>query len=377
MSCTINLRERICHTLRRIAALSAFTRTRTTMKKSEKGTISMSLVNETLALARARGLDAAPLADAAGIAPALLAAPRARVSSAQYGALWSGIARALDDEFFGQDSHPMKSGSFVAMTHAALGARTGRHALQRAAGFMRLVLDDLAGQIDIDDTRVRIVLAHRDGTPTPTMFAYATWFILVYGLVCWLVGQRIPLVAARFRCAMPAAAAEYRLMFCDDMKFAQDASYVDLSPAFLDLPVVQTAASARTFLRSAPGNFVVKYRDPGSYAARVRRTLRALPVSAWPGADDVARRLHVAPATLRRRLKQEGRSFQSIKDELRRDLAIGALQDTRRTVADIAADIGFAEPSAFHRAFRKWTGMRPSDCRGARGRDAATASHAE
>lgn len=336
------------------------------IKLSEKGTIAMSLVNETLALARERKLDVAPILEAAGIARAALATPRARVSAAQYGALWMGIAHALDDEFFGQDSHAMKSGSFVAMTHAALTARTGRQALQRAVSFMRLVLDDLAGHVDIDAARVRIAFVHREGTATPTIFAYATWFILVYGLVCWLVGRRIPLIAARFRCAAPDAVDEYRLMFCDDMTFGEDASYVDLSPAFLELPVIQTPGSARAFLRNAPGNFVVKYRNPGSFAARVRRTLRALPATAWPDADTIARRLNVAPATLRRRLKQEGHSCQSIKDALRRDLAIAALQDSRRSVADVAAAVGFAEPSAFHRAFRKWTGMRPADYRLAR-----------
>ena len=330
---------------------------------SEKGTISMSLVNETLALARAGGLEIAPLAEAAGIAPAVLCAPKARVSAAQYGLLWSGIARALDDEFFGQDSHAMKSGSFIAMTHSALGASTGRQALQRAVHFMRLVLDDLAGEIDIDAARVRVTLVHRAGRPTPTMFAYATWFILVYGLVCWLVGRRIPLLAARFRCPQPDAAHEYQLMLCDDMTFDQPATSFEFAPAFLDLPVIQTASSARAFLRNAPGNFVVKYRNPGSFAARVRRTLRALAATAWPDADAIARRLNVAPATLRRRLSQEGHSCQSIKDELRRDLAIAALQDPRRSVADIAAAVGFAEPSAFHRAFRKWTGQRPTDYR--------------
>jgi AraC-like DNA-binding protein len=66
---------------------------------------------------------------------------------------------------------------------------------------------------------------------------------------------------------------------------------------------------------------------------------------------------------MRRRLKLEGHTYQSIKDDLRRDIAIAELQDTDHTIADIAAAVGFAEPSAFHRAFRKWTGMRPTDYR--------------
>ena len=331
--------------------------------KSDKGTISVSLVEEALALAQARGLDARPLAEAAGIAAPMLASPKSRVSSAQYGALWAGIARALDDEFFGQDSHPMKSGSFIAMTQMALGARNGAQALARAVGFMRLVLDDLGAAIDTDAQRVRLRFVERAGTRKPAMFAYATYFILVYGLVCWLVGRRIPLLEARFRCAAPPAAHEYRLMFCEDMHFDECESYVDLDPAFLELPVIQTSRSARPFLRDAPGSFIVKYRNPGSLAARVRRALRALPMSNWPAADQMAARLHVAEATMRRYLKQEGHTYQSIKDALRRDIAIAELQRTQRTIADIANAVGFAEPSAFHRAFRKWTGMRPSDYR--------------
>jgi len=333
--------------------------------KSDKGTISVSFVEETLALAKARGLDARPLAEAAGIAAPMLASPKSRLSSAQYGALWAGIARALDDEFFGQDSHPMKSGSFIAMTQMALTARNGGQALTRAVNFMRLVLDDLSAQISQHGDRVRLAFVHRDGAPQPAMFAYATYFILVYGLVCWLVGRRIPLIEARFRCAEPPAAHEYRLMFCDDLSFGQDASYVDLAPDFLDLPVVQTTTSVKPFLRDAPASFIIKYRNPGSLAARVRKTLRALPMAAWPGSDEMARRLHVAEATMRRHLKQEGYTYQSIKDDLRRDIAISALQRGGPTIADIAATLGFAEPSAFHRAFRKWTGMRPADYRAA------------
>jgi AraC-like DNA-binding protein len=335
--------------------------------KNDKGTISVRLVDETLALARARGVDVLPLVAAAGIAPAMLAEPKSRISSAQYGALWAGIARTMDDEFFGQDSHPMRFGSFIAMTHSALTARNGAQALTRALGFMRLVLDDLSADLSIEATHARIAFAHREGAPPPTMFAYATYFIVVYGLVCWLVGRRIPLRAARFRCAAPAAAHEYRLMFCDDLRFGESGTHVDLDPAFLDLPVIQTAQSVKPFLRDAPGSFVVKYRNPDSLAARIRRILRTLPGAHWPAAHEIAQRLHVAEATLRRHLKQEGHTVQSIKDDLRRDLAIGELQHGSRTIAEIAAHVGFAEPSAFHRAFRKWTGMRPADYRPARG----------
>jgi AraC-like DNA-binding protein len=335
---------------------------------NERGTIAGNFVEEALRCAERRGVARVALLEQAGINPATLAAPLARVSAAQYGRLWSAVADVLDDEFFGQDSHPMRRGSFAMLCQAALGSRDGGQALTRIAGFLRLVLDDLRCEIDTGTTRVRIRLVDTGAqslthSPRP-MFAYATAFIMIYGLLCWLVGRRIPVLAAHLRCPEPAASDEYRLMFCDAMFFDQPASYVDLAPDCVTLPVVQTAATLKVFLREAPANFIVKYRNPDSLAARIRRKLRQAPPVDWPDSEAIAAALNMAEATLRRRLNQEGATYQSIRDALRRDLAIARLADTTQTIAEIAHALGFAEPSAFHRAFRKWTGVRPAAYRG-------------
>lgn len=336
-------------------------------KHDERGTIAVDLVEEALRCAERGGIGRDVLLEQAGIHAASLAAPLARVSAAQYGRLWSAIADALDDEFFGQDSHPMRRGSFALLCHAAIGSRDGAQALTRIAGFLRLVLDDLRCEFEVSATRVRIRLADTDADAPHPMFAYATAFIMIYGLLCWLVGRRIPVLAAHLRCPEPRAAAEYRLMFCDDMRFGQSASYVDLAPDFARLPVVQTGASLKVFLRAAPANFIVKYRNVDSLAAQVRRKLRQMPPAEWPGSEQLATALNMAEATLRRRLKQEGVTYQAIRDALRRDIAIARLADTTETIAEIAHALGFAEPSAFHRAFRKWTGVRPAAYRVVRG----------
>ncbi|WP_175721377.1 AraC family transcriptional regulator [Burkholderia anthina] len=333
------------------------------MKQEDKGTVAISLVAYSVALATRRGVAAEPLLAQAGIAAALLAQPRARVSAQQYGALWNAIARALDDEFFGQDRHPMRSGSFIAMSQAALSAQDGLHAMARAVNFMHCVLDDLHAELDANPQRVRLRFVHRNSAAAPAMFTYATYFIIVYGLTCWLIGRRIPVLHASFRCDTPPADHEYPSMLCDDMRFNQPDSYVDFDPEFAALPVVQNAKTLKAFLRNAPASFIVKYRNPNALAQRVRTVLRGMPPASWPGAGGMAARLHVAEATLRRKLHQEGHAYQSIKDTLRRDLAFEALADPSRTIADIAAATGFAEPSAFYRAFRKWSGRSPAEYR--------------
>ena len=75
--------------------------------------------------------------------------------------------------------------------------------------------------------------------------------------------------------------------------------------------------------------------------------------------DTVAGKLNMTTRTLRRKLADEGVSFQQLKDGLRRDQAINLLGVNGLTIATVGQRIGFAEPAAFSRAFRQWTGMSP------------------
>jgi len=65
------------------------------------------------------------------------------------------------------------------------------------------------------------------------------------------------------------------------------------------------------------------------------------------------------PSTLRHRLHDEGQSYAAIKDDIRRDLAVELLLNTSMSIGEIAVQLGYSEPSAFFRAFRKWMGKSP------------------
>ena len=67
--------------------------------------------------------------------------------------------------------------------------------------------------------------------------------------------------------------------------------------------------------------------------------------------------------TLRRRLKKEGTTFQQLKDECRRDASMGYLSNPDLSINAVAALMGFTDPSAFHRSFKKWTGLTPGEYR--------------
>ena len=335
------------------------------LQQTEKGTIAIAFVREALACIHARGLDADALLHRAGIAPALLHQPHARVTSQHYGALWHGIAQAIDDEFFGMDSHRMKVGSFTLMCHALIHSPTLERALLRAIRFMRVVLDDLHGELVREGSTARIVLHDSPHAANPKRaFAYGTWLMMLHGLACWLVGRRIPLERADFRCAEPDFSAEWRVLFSPELHFDQAVCGIRFASRYLDMPNLQNEARMKAFLREAPANFLVKYRNSDGLTARIRRRLRKSSPANWPDVAALARQFHLSEATLRRRLEAEGQSYRQIIADLRKDMAISLLADPRLSIADVASQSGFAETSAFYRAFRKWTGACPGDYRG-------------
>jgi AraC-like DNA-binding protein len=82
-----------------------------------------------------------------------------------------------------------------------------------------------------------------------------------------------------------------------------------------------------------------------------------------PDVDAVARQVSVSPRTLQRRLAAEGMSYQQIVDDVRRDAAGRLLADPSLAVSQVGYLLGFSEPSAFHRAFKRWHDSTPQEYR--------------
>ena len=107
---------------------------------------------------------------------------------------------------------------------------------------------------------------------------------------------------------------------------------------------------------------IVPRRGHEGIVARVRLHFdRSRPL--WPGLRDTAATFHMSAPTLQRHLAAAGTSFQTLKDELRRDIAIVRLAAGQDSLAELALTLGFADSAAFQRAFKGWTGSAPGTYR--------------
>jgi AraC-like DNA-binding protein len=305
---------------------------------------------------------AAPWLIDSGIAPELLDEPAARVTSEQYVTLFSLLMDRRDDEFLGLLSRPLRRGTFALLARSTLGVPTLSEGLRRLSATFRLLQDDLELERVSDGKLVGLRLVFGDGDRARHTFLHELLLRVFWRLIVWLHGGRLRPARFDFAFTTPVHAAEYVRVFPGQVQFEQPYSTVWFDAASLSVPMLRDAKAMRAFLAQAPRIVIIPHSRENAVSARVRAYLQQLH-PAWPDLASVANELHLSGSTLQRKLAAEGTSFQALKDQLRRDIAIVNLSTSTVSLATLAQQLGFADGPAFQRAFKAWTGSPPGTYR--------------
>jgi AraC-like DNA-binding protein len=320
-------------------------------------TIASHYARAALGGARRAGYDCSTLLQQLGITPELLAEPRARIAPEQFTRLLQMLWQALDDEYLGFADGPSKRGTFAMMCHALIHCRTLEKALQRGLLFYSLFPQGPRWRLSREGDMARLSLDDSQ-LWDPDHFLSESLLVIWHRLGSWLIGQRIRLEQATFSYPIPAHASEYDLLFPCPLMFSAASSSLVFHSRYLNLPLLQDERTLKHFLERSPADLLSRPDEGHSLSSQIRRLL-SRDRTPWPDLEAVAQHLHISPQTLRRHLREESTNFQALKDELRRDIAIFHLGRADLSLQEIAEQLGFSEPSAFHRAFKKWTGVTP------------------
>jgi AraC-like DNA-binding protein len=180
----------------------------------------------------------------------------------------------------------------------------------------------------------------------------------------WLIGQHIDITSAACAGPQPDFTAGIRHFFPCPVSYDQPANAVTFSARHLDAELLRDEDDLHEFLKLAPYYMVIEPHEASrSITHRIRELLGDDFREEMPSFEELTGLLNMSARTLRRRLEKEGTSYQRIKDNARRDVAITMLSRDGMTVSEVAEMVGFSDPSAFHRSFKKWTGQSPGSYR--------------
>ncbi len=294
----------------------------------------------------------------AGIEPSWLDEPLRRVPADSVTRLWLLLTEELGDEFFAFDSGGMPRGTFAIICRSVLHEPDLGRALRQCLSGFNLFLRDIRAHLELRGSRTAIVLETQIDDPSIRGVAEEIYLSMVIGVACWLVGRRLNFDRTQFGHPPPPHGAD-PLLWGPWIEFEAGRTEVEFSSAQLSLPVIRNFASLKQFLRHAPEGVVVRFRNRSGLSADVYRRLKTSPELDWPSQTQMASQVSMSESAFRRQLEREGFSYQVIKHEVRKALAFDYLNDQTLSISEIAIRCGFQEPSAFHRAFRQWTGMSP------------------
>ncbi|WP_434629172.1 AraC family transcriptional regulator [Pseudomonas sp. Z1-14] len=309
------------------------------------------------------GLDCRALFKQLALDFAALEDPDARFTQDSMTRLWQlAVARSGNPAIGLNMGKVVRPASFHVVGYALMSSRTLVEGFQRLVRYQRIIAEsaDLSFR-HLEESYGLILTVHGDHLP-PTRQSAEASLACALSLCSWLTGRTLHPVKVLFQGSEPVDLAPYQQAFGAPLVF--DAPYDALIFQQEDMEApLPTANEAMAQLHDRfAGEYLARFSG-SRVTHQARQVLCRLLPRGEPKRDVVAQTLHLSQRTLQRRLQDEGTSFQNLLDDTRRELAEQYLAQPTMTLLEVAYLLGFADPSNFFRAFRRWFGTTPGEYR--------------
>ncbi|WP_062270304.1 AraC family transcriptional regulator [Endozoicomonas arenosclerae] len=196
----------------------------------------------------------------------------------------------------------------------------------------------------------------------PGLMGCSTALWIWWNIAGWLIGEPISLEEVRFDAPWPERISQYEALFDATVTCNSPVSALRFDSSFLDRPVIKNQRDVQQLmLNFLQGLFDVRYKDR-SLSVKIEEHLGSHE-GEMPTLKSLAGSFNMSVPTLHRHLQKENTSYQALKNQYRRKRAEEMLMTRRLSICEIAVQSGFSDAAAFHRAFKKWTGITPNQYR--------------
>jgi AraC-like DNA-binding protein len=234
-------------------------------------------------------------------------------------------------------------------------------ALASLVAFQGLWSDAVAIELNSSRRHVRLTYRHRAAIPAERRRQESEQMMAAFLVFAReVLASPVHPVEVRFEHRAPPDTSEHRRLFDCRLRFGAPATELLFDLDLLARPLPRADPDLLRLIREQAGTKLARRMKREPLVARVEDRLRAaILASRERSLAEVAAELALGPRTLQRRLRERGLSFREAADRARFALARELLAGTGLPLAQIAFQLGYSQPSAFHRAFRRLGGTTP------------------
>ena len=303
-----------------------------------------------------------PLFWEAGLDPEVMEQFEGRYKLDNVDNLWRLASKAIDDPCFGLKAsalwHPS---NFGALAYAQLASSTLRAALERLKRYHRVVWDEELIKLDETEEGLRLtLLISHEKRDIPARNDAALALILSICRMNYL--EDLTPVSVTFTHPMPSCSARFFEYFRCPVLFDAPANSLTLSIEVVDKHLPGSHPQLAELHDQIMNEYLARL-DQGHITQRVKAIIVDQLPSGNVTDEGVSRVMGMSARKLQRQLESAGTTFTTLLNEIRQDLAKKYLRDQQTCMTEIAFLLGFSESSAFSRAFKRWTGVTPSEFR--------------
>jgi AraC-like DNA-binding protein len=323
--------------------------------------VSVVIARGIIAEVQRQGLNADALLAEINLDNASLADLRVRITAQQLDRLVTGAMALTNDPGFGLSLGVRAPDTMLQLVgHLLMSCDTLRAAIEVFQRCSSLLVDDLRMNVVETGNEVRLSFAfHTAVAPHSARFGAENMLAIGHRIAQRFVPKAHALEIL-FQHSPPGYEARYEQLWGVRPRFNQELNGVVYPRDILDVRQPYSDDTMRSVLAETAERFVVEQQSRITLADRVRTLLRYERDLCNVDANRVAREVGLTHRALRRRLAAEGSSVTLLVEEARCRVACEELRRPNSCIKETAERLGYSEPSAFHRAFKRWTGQTPA-----------------
>jgi len=303
----------------------------------------------------ARGLCLEALLQDLGVSPQ---ETDARVLSDAYNRVWELAVQRSADPALGLSrlGHPLVA--LGSLAHLVLSARHLLEALQHLQRFALLLSPAIQLELESLGHEVQIRVEFIKSLHAVPLQRYDFIANVLMQSLSWVTGKRILASRIDYPCAAPPNTLAWEAAFEAPLSFGASGFCIAFDPATLQQTIPTANAGVAALCLAEAQQRMTEHS--GSVQRRVRQALMQELPKGDPKRDAIAALLCMSERTLQRRLLEESTSFNKLLDETRREQAERYLARGSISATEMSFALGFADPSNFYRACKRWFGQSPS-----------------